>query len=84
MMMPPDVKKVRELMCKLPVQDRLAMLLLAILDADTDALNASLRLTYCIRRISAQQSPQNRFAISEALRDLADRLERPLVLHVGN
>jgi hypothetical protein len=76
----PKVAELRAMLHDLPIEDQLATLLLAILDDNNDALSVSLRLTYAIRRLSAEQSGINRFRISEELRNLADALERPLVV----
>jgi hypothetical protein len=80
--MPPEVKKVRELMRRLPIEDRLACLLIAIVDNDSAALNVSTRLTFAVERLTMQQNAANRFKVSTTLRDLADRLEHPALSHV--
>lgn len=78
----PKVPELRALLHGLPIEDKLATLLFAILDDDTNALNCSQRLIWAIRRLSEHQSSDNRFMISETLHDLADKLERPAVAHV--
>lgn len=76
----PKVAELRAMLHGLPIEDQLAALLLAIIDDNNDALAVALRLTYAIRRLSEQQSAESRFKISEALRDLADKTERPAIV----
>ena len=56
-------------------EDRLAALVLAIIDADNDALEISLRMLNALLVMSRRQSLKNKFRIGDALRDVADRLE---------
>ena len=77
--MPPKVGEVCELLRGMPVEDQLAIMLLAIVQANPGALSVSLRMLRATVKLSERLSDANRFKISEALRNAADALERPLV-----
>ena len=77
--MPPKVGKVCELLRGMPIEDQLAIVLIAILQANPCALSVSLRMLRATVKLSEPLSDANRFKISEALRDAADALERPFV-----
>jgi hypothetical protein len=77
--MPPKVGEVCELLRGMPIEDQLAIVLIAIEQANPGALSVSLCMLRAIVKLSERLSDANRFKISEALRDAADALERPLV-----
>jgi hypothetical protein len=64
---------------KLPVDDRLEVLILTAIDMKYVGGVARLNV---LRRVSAQQAAASRFKVSEALRDVADELEREVVFAV--
>jgi hypothetical protein len=78
--MSPKVEEVCNLLADMQVEDRLGVLLFAIVEADPAALAVSLRMLNATVALSARLSATNRFKISTALRDAADTLERPLVV----
>lgn len=77
--MPPKAGQIRTLLHGLPVEDQLAMLLVAIIEANSDALSISQRMLGATVRLTEHLSAEHRFKLSEAMRDAADRLERPCV-----
>jgi hypothetical protein len=77
--MPPKVAKVRELLSAMPVEDQLSLLLIAIIEINPSALGVSLRMLGATVKLSEHLSAENRFRVSEAMRDHADKRERPCV-----
>jgi hypothetical protein len=63
----------------MPVEDQLAIMLIAIVQANPGALSVSLRMLRATVKLSERLSDANWFKVSEALRNAADALERPLV-----
>ena len=76
--MPPKIGEVCELLRGMPVEDQLVIMLIAI-EANPGALSVSLRMLRATVKLLERLSNANRFKISEALRNAADALERPLV-----
>lgn len=81
--MPPNVAKVRQLMRPLPIEDKCAALIVAIVDDDSNALEISMKLLNAIGHLSKGQSAESRFKISARMRDYADALEQPAVAHTS-
>ena len=81
MSMPPEVKEIRDILRTMDVEDQLSVLLYGIIEANGDALTVSLRVLDATRRLSEHQSAESRFKISTRMRDYADILEQPLVVH---
>ena len=57
-------------------------LLVAIIEADPGALSVCMKMLGAPMKLSAHLSAENRFKISETMRDAADTLERPKVQSV--
>lgn len=79
MPMPREVEQVCQLLRGLPVEDQLACLLIAIVQAIPDGLDVSMRILGATVKLSANLSDDNGFAISEKLRDAADVTKQPKV-----
>jgi 23S rRNA C2498 (ribose-2'-O)-methylase RlmM len=76
--MPPDDAKtiIHDTLATLPVEERLSALLVSIIQANPNALAVSLRLVRVTATMSKGLSNINRFKVSEAMRDAADKLEQ--------
>jgi hypothetical protein len=78
-MMPPKLAKICALLREMPLRDRQAALLIAMIEYSDTALDVSLCMLNATVKLSRGQSADSRFKISEALRDAADQLEHPCV-----
>ena len=76
-MMPPKAEQIRKLLRDLPVEDKLAALLVSIIESNSNALAVSLRMVAVTAKLSEGLSAANRFRVAEAMRDAADLLEEP-------
>jgi hypothetical protein len=56
--MPPEVAKVRELLSAMPVEDQLALFLIAIVEANPSALSISLRMLSATVKLSQLWVPR--------------------------
>jgi hypothetical protein len=73
--MPPlDAKTIHDVLSGLAVEDRLAALLITIIESNPAALAVSLRMVRVTETLSKGLSEINRFKISDAMRNSADRL----------
>ncbi len=77
--MPPDARTIQDTLRGLAIEDRLAALLMSIIECNPNALAVSLRMVAVTAKMSEGLSSESRFKISEAMRDAADVLERSLV-----
>jgi hypothetical protein len=77
-MMPPKAEQICSLLRSMPAEDQLPLLLVAIVEANPDALSIAQRMLGATGRLSEHLSAEKRFKVSDAMRDLADRLEQPL------
>jgi hypothetical protein len=82
--MPPDAKTIHDMLSGLAVEDRLAALLITIIETNPNALAVSLRMVRVTTTISKDLSPLNKFKVGEAMRDAADRLEQDHAVHIGS
>ena len=64
----------------MPVEDQLALLLIAIIEINPSALSIAQRTLGATVRLTEHLSAKHRYKISETMRDAADRLERPCVV----
>ena len=55
--MPPNVKEIHNLLRRLPVEDQLAMVLITIVQANSDSLNVSLRMLGATIKLSEHLLP---------------------------
>jgi hypothetical protein len=78
-MLPPNAAKIRSVLRDLPVEARLSELLVSIVETDSKAVAVSKRLLDCTLLMSRWLSDGDRFKLSEAMRDAADNLEKPLI-----
>jgi hypothetical protein len=74
--MPPDARKIMAALRSLPVEDRMAMLVMSIVEADGSALTVAKRMLNANIMMARGMSASNKFLLAELMRDAADALER--------
>jgi hypothetical protein len=71
-----NVHAIDALLRTMPREDRLGCLVMAIIDADSNALEVALRMVWATKEMSKGLGETNRFRVADQLRNVADRLER--------
>ena len=74
--MSPNARIIHNTLCDLPVDDRAAALVVALLERRADTVDAVCSLIGVIDLLTQNMSVVRRFVTAEILRDLADRVER--------
>jgi hypothetical protein len=69
-------RRVLEVLKELPLDDRLAVLVLAIVECNSAAEAVGIRLAEVTGRMSERLNRQSRYRVADKLRDVADRLEQ--------
>jgi hypothetical protein len=75
--MRPNARKIHNTLRVLPVDDRVAALVVSLIERRPDAVDSVLSLIAAIGVLTRGLSLVNRFALAEAMRDCADVIERP-------
>jgi hypothetical protein len=76
--------QIDRLVWSLPVADRLTLLTLSVIQQNPNALRVSLNMLGVLMKLSRGLGTENRFALAEAMRDAADKLERCHAVHIGS
>jgi hypothetical protein len=73
--MPPNARKIHSMLRGLSTDDKVAALVVSLIERRPDAVDSTLSLIAAIGVLTRNLSLVNRYALSEAMRDCADMVE---------